>query len=73
MQISAQEWEGEKEEGKRKRRREREETTVEEPMSDIIFLVVAFPLTTKNAYANLREKERERRRGSQVVGEGKHI
>lgn len=26
-------------------------------MSDIIFLVVAFPLTTKNAYANLRERE----------------
>lgn len=56
MQISAQEWE---EERKRGRRREggREETTVEEPMSDIIFLVVAFPLTTKNAYANLRERE----------------
>lgn len=39
-------------------------------MSDIIFLVVAFPLTTKNAYANQRERERG---GSGGWGRKAHI
>lgn len=72
MQISAQDGEEDmvEEEEKGKRGKGREETTVEEPMSDIIFLVVAFPLTTKNAYANQRRRERE---GSCDWGRKAHI